>query len=83
MLNYTRFICFNSKEINKICFRETAFLAKCNALHFALCYRRVCVCVCERVCACACVCVCVCARARVSACVRACVRSCVRACVCA
>ena len=31
------------------------FLAKRNAMHFALCYRKVCVCVCLCVCVCVCV----------------------------
>ena len=39
--------------------RRRIFKAKCNALHFALCYRHVCVCMCVSVCVCVCVCVCV------------------------
>ena len=54
------------------------FLAKCNALYSALCYRHACECVCV------CMCVCVCECARVRACVRAyiCVCLCVCVCVC-
>ena len=63
----------------RITFKTIVFRAKCNALHFALYYSRVCLCVraCVRARARACVCVCV-----VCVCVCVCVYVCVCVCMC-
>ena len=44
---------------------SSIFLAKCNALHFVICYRRACLCMC---CVCVCVCVYVCVSVRACVC---------------